>query len=202
MAEISARKEPTQARSRATVDAILEASARILIREGYAALSTNRVAAAAGVSIGSLYQYFGGKEAIVGALLDRHAEAMLTLVTEHLSGRVEAPVEEVVRELIRAMIEAHRVEPELHRVFAEQIPMHVFTRMRDMEVRITELLEAALLARRGSIRALDPRLAAFILGRAVEAITHAATLDHPERLDEALVGELTLLVTRYLEPPR
>mgnify|MGYP003597153915 FL=1 len=66
------RKEPKQSRARVTVEAILEATAHILTEGGYDALTTNHVAKRAGVSIGSLYQYYPSKEALVGELMDRH----------------------------------------------------------------------------------------------------------------------------------
>ena len=70
------RKRPRQARSKATVDTILDATTRVLVKQGFDGLSTNAVAAAAGVSIGSLYQYFPNKEALVLALIERHMEEM------------------------------------------------------------------------------------------------------------------------------
>src|SRR5208282_4089553 len=68
------RKLASQERSRSTVDALLEATARILVKEGYDRASTNRIAELAGVSIGSLYQYFPSKEALVAAVIDRHTQ--------------------------------------------------------------------------------------------------------------------------------
>src|SRR5258708_40228727 len=68
------RKLASQERSRSTVDALLEATARILVKEGYDQASTNRVAEVAGVSIGSLYQYFPSKEALIAAVIDRHTQ--------------------------------------------------------------------------------------------------------------------------------
>lgn len=74
---VNARKTPAQQRSLITVAAILEAAARILETEGLGAYSTNAVAARAGVSIGSLYQYFPNKDSITRALIRRNAEALL-----------------------------------------------------------------------------------------------------------------------------
>lgn len=74
---LSARKAPTQKRSVATVATILEAAARILETQGASAYSTNAVAARAGVSIGSLYQYFPSKDAITRALIQKNAMALL-----------------------------------------------------------------------------------------------------------------------------
>lgn len=74
------RKRPHQQRSAATVDAILEAAARILERRGLDALTTNAVAALAGVSIGSLYQYFPGKAAILAELIRRERLILLASI--------------------------------------------------------------------------------------------------------------------------
>src|SRR6185503_3042990 len=68
------RKRPRQARSRETVSAILAATSRVLVKHGFDGLTTNAVAEAAGVSIGSLYQYFPNKEALVAGLIERHVE--------------------------------------------------------------------------------------------------------------------------------
>src|SRR5215469_4101466 len=103
------RKSPAQKRSQLTVAALLKATAHILVKEGYESASTNRIAEAAGVSIGSLYQYFPSKEAL----------QLLRSVVERV--RAE-PVEVATRELVRVMIDAHRVDPKLHRALVEQVP--------------------------------------------------------------------------------
>ena len=74
------RKSASQERSRITIDTILEATARVLMKDGYDRASTNRIAAAAGVSIGSLYQYFPSKEALVAAVSERHSREVLQLM--------------------------------------------------------------------------------------------------------------------------
>ncbi|NUR10624.1 MAG: helix-turn-helix transcriptional regulator, partial [Bradyrhizobium sp.] len=77
------RKSALQARSRATVDALVEATARILVRDGFEKASTNRIADMAGVSVGSLYQYFPSKEALVAAVIDRHNEEIMARSAQH-----------------------------------------------------------------------------------------------------------------------
>src|ERR1041384_4380995 len=74
------RKQASQERSRATVDALVEATARILVREVFDKASTNRIAEAAGVSIGSLYQYYPSKEALVAAVIERHNRDLMQIV--------------------------------------------------------------------------------------------------------------------------
>src|SRR5271170_1138813 len=77
---INPRKNASQKRSRATVDALVEATARILVRDGFDKASTNRIAEVAGVSVGSLYQYFPSKEALVAAVIDRHSQEIMQTV--------------------------------------------------------------------------------------------------------------------------
>ena len=79
------RKQASQARSRATVDALIEATARILVREGFDKASTNRIAEQAGVSVGSLYQYYPSKEALVAAVIDRHNQQRMHVVRDALA---------------------------------------------------------------------------------------------------------------------
>ncbi|HQP19465.1 MAG TPA: helix-turn-helix domain-containing protein, partial [Phenylobacterium sp.] len=93
---ITPRKTPRQARAEATVEAIIEAAARILEREGLEAFNTNAIARQAGVSVGSLYQYFPGKDAVMAALIRRESQAfaraleaaLRTALSKSLAGAV------------------------------------------------------------------------------------------------------------------
>ena len=78
---LTARKQPRQARARLTVDAIFEATIQVLLSKGLSALTTTRVAERAGVSVGTLYQYFPQKQALLFALLQRHLEAVADAVS-------------------------------------------------------------------------------------------------------------------------
>ena len=113
------RKHASQERSRATVEALIEATARILVREDFDRASTNRIAEEAGVSIGSLYQYYPGKEALVAAVIDRHNRELMQVVRGALAEVASQPIEKAVRRLVAVAIEAHRIDPKLHRVLAE-----------------------------------------------------------------------------------
>ncbi|AUH53751.1 TetR family transcriptional regulator [Chromobacterium sp. ATCC 53434] len=107
------RKAPRQARSRAMVDAIVEAGARVLDARGWAGFTTNEVAGVAGVSIGSLYQYFPDKTALVDAIRRRHFDAVLETL------RLVAGGEAGPEALVDGMIAIHRDYPALHRVLLE-----------------------------------------------------------------------------------
>jgi len=196
------RKEASQERSRATVDALVEATARILVREGFDKASTNRIAEVAGVSVGSLYQYFPSKEALVAAVIERHRQEIMQVVRGELALAANQPMEQGVRTLVAVAVKAHRVDPKLHRVLAEQIPR--VGRLEKAETFNREnhaLFRAYLESHRDEIRAADLELAAFICVTAIEAVTHNAVLRHKmvsEEAMEALVDEATRLVLGYL----
>src|ERR1700739_3843123 len=116
------RREPQQLRARQTVDAILEAVIRILKREGPDAVSTNRIAEVAGVSIGSVYQYFPDKRAIFAALHQRHIEQIDRMMESALIQNASAPLDRLMRALVDAMIDAHSADPELHDLLLAQVP--------------------------------------------------------------------------------
>jgi AcrR family transcriptional regulator len=200
------RKIASQERSRATVDALIEATARVLIKQGYDRASTNKIAAVAGVSIGSLYQYFPSKEALVAAVIERHTKDLSQVVRDTLLKVVSRPIEIAARELVTAAIDAHRVDPKLHRILDEQVPRTGQLENIDAVVRnACALFRSYLEAHRGEIDIADLDLAAFILVTTVEALTHSAVLHRPDLLaDEnagAFVDEVTGLVLRYLRTP-
>jgi AcrR family transcriptional regulator len=196
----SPRKSPSQKRSQETVDAILAATAHILAKDGFDQATTNRIAARAGVSIGSLYQYFPNKESLVRALNDRHTRGILELLRVRYAEVREAPMPVAVRSIVSAMVEAHRVDPDLHRVLVAATPaVGALEETRHVEEAAAALLVAFLKARADELRPLDFELSAFLLVHSVEALTHAAVLEHPRLLkDEAFIDETTRMILGYL----
>jgi AcrR family transcriptional regulator len=194
------RKRPRQDRSRATVDSILEATARVLVKRGFDGLTTNLVADAAGVSIGSLYQYFPNKAALVAALVEKHVEGMTSLCFAELTRVAQLPPTQAIRSVIEVMIRAHAVEPELHRVLTEQVPrVGRMAKLREIEAITHRMVAGLLAARKAELAIEDPEMAAFVLVSAIDAITYRAALFAPELLrDPRLVDEACTMVRRYL----
>lgn len=197
------RKSASQERSRLTVDTLLEATTRVLVKEGYDRASTNKIAAVAGVSIGSLYQYFPSKEALVAAVSERHSHEVLQLIRNALVKVAARPIEVAAREFVSVAIDAHRVNPRLHRVLAEQVPR--IGRLENVEAINQEVfahIRGYLDAHRDEIGIADLDVAAFICVTAVDALTHAAVLRRPDILTdekaEKFVDEVADLVVRYL----
>jgi AcrR family transcriptional regulator len=199
--ELKPRKSPRQERSRGTVDAILTAAAQVFSTHGYAAGTTNRIAARAGVSIGSLYEYFPNKDALLVALLEAHIDEGEGLVRD-AAARLAAPANDLaatVRALVSLMVELHERDPRLHRVLFEEAPLppRVRRRLADGEARIAADL-AEFLDRHQEFKRGDAALAAQIVVQTVEALTHRLVL-HEKRTDTATrVGEISALVVAYL----
>jgi AcrR family transcriptional regulator len=187
------------------VDALLDATARVLVQEGYDRASTNRIAQVTGVSIGSLYQYFPSKEALVAGVVERHNREMMAVVRAALAKVADSPIEIAARELVAVMIHAHRVDPDLHRILVEQTPrIGRLDNVEAFEREAKALVRAYLETRRAEIAMDDLDLAAFVCVTTVEALTHAAVVRQPGSLEgdgaERLIDEVTRLVVGYLRP--
>jgi AcrR family transcriptional regulator len=198
------RKRPRQARSRATVEAILEATVRVLVARGYQGTTTIAVAARAGVSVGSLYQYFPNKESLVAALVDRHKAELVACVEAALAAAPEGDPRAAVRAFIRAGIDAHRIHPALHKVLAEQVPrVGRLKAAMDTSKALAARLAAYLARHRARLAVDDPEVAAFVVETAVEALVHRVVIERPEQIGTArLEAEATDLVMGYLFEPR
>jgi AcrR family transcriptional regulator len=194
------RKLPKQGRAKLTVDAILTATAHILIEEGYEATNTNRIAELAGVSIGSLYQYFPNKEALITSLASFHANEMAEMVESKLKDLSDAPMVVVFSEMVKACIAAHAANPKLHKILNEQTSrLGKIVEIENAERRIGGLLKGYLEKWRSHIKVKDLDLAVFILVHTVESLTHAALTEHPELFShQKLEQEVIDLLLSYL----
>jgi AcrR family transcriptional regulator len=179
------RRHPKQRRARQTVEAVLDAVIRILKREGFSAVTTNRIAEVAGVSIGSVYQYFPDKQAIFVALHRRHIDQVDRIIQTKLVEHAAAPLDDLMRAMIEGMIEAHSSDPELYHLLATSVP-HRADGTSDFAVRLHGAFHLALASRSHELkpeRDLD-RLA-FVVANQVESLSHAALFRRPPRLSLA-----------------
>jgi len=193
------RKEPRQARSKATVDAILTAAARILVEAGYERANVNDVARRAGVSVGSLYQYYPTKEALVSAVLQRDAERSTALYEAGLPEVAQGPVRAAVRECVRRALAVYAHEPGLRRVIAEVPSLASAVATPDWDEMIETAFREYMRFHRASFRPRNVDMAAKIVRVAVEAVVVDYTLKAPERLrSDELLNEVVDLVERYL----
>jgi AcrR family transcriptional regulator len=193
------RKKPVQKRSQVTVDAIIEAAARSFVREGYASATTNRIAEVAGVSVGSLYEYFPNKASLLLALISRQIDDMASLMRSRLAAVKGAPLEEIVRALVRAVIEAHYQNVELNRLLIAGTPRVAHWRhIEEVSFAFAELNRDAL-----AHLIPDPvRLehAAFTVETVVEALLQRAILFSHRLPGYRLEEEISGVLMGYLEP--
>ncbi len=167
------RKAPRQARSRATIEIILESAAHILGERGWAATTTNAVAETAGVSIGSLYQYFPNKLALVEAVRRRHFDEVLAVL--RAATDAATPRARRLAAFVDGMITVHRRFPATHRVLLEEAPRDAASEAthRRFEMEYRKGCDAFFTANmRGN--AADTEIAAQVLAAAVAGAVHDA----------------------------
>lgn len=193
------RKLPTQSRAKATYDAIITATAQVLAAEGLDGANTNRIAEVAGVSIGSLYQYFPNKDAMMQALIDRYAQRFVVHLSGFLSELGQEPARGAVRAYVRAMLELPREDPELHRAFVLIVFRLGHGCIQELETQLMQIVRAYLETQKSRILPKNLELATFVLVTTVESVTNIALLKHPEFIHtEAFEEELANIVMRYL----
>ncbi|WP_342587937.1 TetR/AcrR family transcriptional regulator [Rhizobium oryziradicis] len=168
------RKRPTQARSKVTVDAIIEAAARILSDHGWTGFTTNKVAEAAGVSIGSYYQYFPDKHALVDAIRERHLEDCRTVLKRVLERTL--PLQEFIEELVDGIIAIHSIHPGLHRVLLDEAPVAEAFRNPNsvFEIEYLDCYRAIVAKYRSGKNGIDNQTAGIVLSDAIDGIVHNA----------------------------
>ncbi|MCV7367965.1 TetR family transcriptional regulator [Mycolicibacterium duvalii] len=191
------RRTPRQRRSRDTVDTLVEAAAQVFSREGMTA-TTNRIAARAGLSIGTLYQYFPDKVALLRAVAHRHvrdADRRLTEVFDRLREQ-DAPFEETMRTLLDAVVDVHRDRPRLHALLHRMMPADPaeLTELQALEDRICD--EVAFHLKRCDRGGEDPELTARTVVHTVDAQLHRVMTRHGFDVDT-----LTRTVSLLAPPP-
>lgn len=198
------RKRPTQARARGTVEALLIAAAQVLIQFGYEGTTTARVAARAGVSVGSLYQYFPNKEALVAGLIEREAAELVEAVRSSLRSRASSTLEDCMRGVIHATITAHRLDPRLHEILHEQVPrvgrLQTAKRANDaLRMEIEKLL-------REQARDIEPPrdagTMASVIEAVIDALAHKAVFDRGVLSAPIAAREALALIMGYLKLPQ
>lgn len=197
------RRLPRQERARATVAAITEAAAQLLVERGYAKVSTNLIARQAGVSVGSLYQYFPNKESIYAAILDGHVAEMRTLGERALVVLADPALSfpAALRRVLESLVDVHRRDDDLMRVLEVEL-RQVFPHWRKPVEGEDELADhvARIIAARADCRTDRPEVAArlvlilcqevtrWLLHRAPRGVEAADYLEHTVRMCELAVG--------------
>jgi AcrR family transcriptional regulator len=196
----STRRVPTQERAQVTVEAVLDAAIKLLKRGGVSAITTNRIAETAGVSIGSVYQYFPDKRAIFIALHERHIVQVDSMIRRCMTDGDGATLEEFIALLIDGMIDLHRPDPELSELLQAGVP-HRAAGTPALSVRLYGPVRKALASRSKELgRANNLDMQAFFLSNMIEAFGHAIVLRRPAGLSLARAKAETLrAILAYLQ---
>lgn len=178
---------------------ILDTAAKLLEERGYDDLTTRHVAERAGVSVGSLYQYFPNKESLVHALLIEHLEQAAALRPPALD-RDDLPLDERIRAVVDWFLASHAASPALHRSLTEAAaPVFGVARVREMERAFHRTVLEALRPYTSEIQRDNLDIAAFVVAQTLEGLTHSAVIHHPELLKgETLRREISVLLLGYL----
>jgi AcrR family transcriptional regulator len=196
--QVLPRKRPTQRRATVTTDAILIAVEQVLERDGLDGLTTNRVAAVAGVSIGSLYQYFPNKQALVRELHERYLAQTLDGCRALLAACDGVPLGLVCQRTAAVLVAMRERQRPIHRWLIELRSEVGF------QERYRELLDgfayevARFLARRPDVRFEDPRAAAWVIVHALEGIVQAVAARGREVEIAPLASAACELIGAYL----
>ncbi len=184
------RKPPVQGRSRDTVELILSAAAQIFELHGYAAGTTNRIAERAGVSIGTLYQYYPSKEAIAVALVERHIDETSRRLDEWVAHMIAErhDLRAALHDYVNAMLDMHFGRPRLQHILLEETPLPDRVHLALVE---SERLAASTVGRFlrmfSQVHHGDPERAAFIMVQTVESLTHRFAA-HPD--EQQIIGRI------------
>jgi AcrR family transcriptional regulator len=172
---VRSRKAPSQERSRATVDAVLAAAAHILEKRGLGALNTNAVAERAGVSIGSLYQYFSSKDAILVALIERESAIFANEMAQAADAANGGSVGEDIAGLLRFGLSHHLQKPDLARLLEVEFQRLAPSIDRGAFRARSRAAMVRLLARhRAAIQPEDLEIAAHDLGVIAKGLMESA----------------------------
>ncbi|WP_167102491.1 TetR/AcrR family transcriptional regulator [Mycobacterium sp. DL592] len=196
------RKQPRQRRAQATIERIVDAGARVLVEYGYDGASTNRIAEEAGLSPGSVYQYFRDKDAIVLSVMQR--------LNDDLTGRIAAAVplttalslHELARSVVTSLLDALASQSDLLAAFLDRVPrMASGSPFGDLLSRAGELTYLQLVANRNWVRHEDFEVTTWFI---VETTSHLAlryVVDKPAIPRDRFIDELTALLVGYAYRP-
>jgi AcrR family transcriptional regulator len=198
----NSRRKPRQERARETVEAIVEAAAQVFDRHGYAAGTTNRIAERAGVSIGTLYQYFPNKDAIVVELARRHLAQLESTAWPALNALVEhvPPLRDGLTAIVLGTVELHKQTPGLQRVLFEETPRsdEIRRMLLDFFARVSGLI-GDYLAACPEVNVADPGLAGRMVTVVVDEVTHGAVIHPVNGEDPGVYARETItMLERYL----
>ncbi|WP_288421390.1 TetR/AcrR family transcriptional regulator [uncultured Acinetobacter sp.] len=194
------RKSPVQARSTATIEVLHEATIQVLLKEGIVKCNTTRIAERAGVSVGSIYQYYPNRDSLLAAVLQRHLDSVAEKIEELCLKYEKTSIKTLISALVDEIILAKLINPEeskaLYAISGERGGLDLSKRMNDrMLAAISNLLESA-----SDIEFDDSQIIAeFVLGAIMGLIRRVLENQVTDKVEQVLESHLKLMVVAYLQ---
>ncbi|MGE4426695.1 MAG: TetR/AcrR family transcriptional regulator [Solirubrobacteraceae bacterium] len=201
----NARRKPTQVRSREMVERLVDATARVLERDGYAAASTNAVAREAGASPGSLYRYFSDKDELLVAVTERFVDrfgASLEPAVRHAA--LQADPADAIRTVMEGVLSALEAQADLMRVLLERVPpVDQAAAIHGIRTRLTAFVFQALALRRDTLRHDDVERITWSMVELAQHLPVRYVLDRPPIARDDFLDDVvrTLLVQAFPDGP-
>jgi len=194
------RKSPVQARSTATIEVLHEATIQVLLKEGIVKCNTTRIAERAGVSVGSIYQYYPNRDSLLAAVLQRHLDSVAEKIEEFCLKYEKTSIRTLISALVNEIILAKLSNPEeskaLYAISGERGGLDLSKRMNDrMLAAVSNLLESA-----SDIEFDDSQIVAeFVLGAIMGLIRRVLENQVTDKVEQVLESHLKLMVVAYLQ---
>lgn len=198
------RKQPVQQRSQKMVESLIDAAGHIIAEQGLDHFTTVEVAARAGVSVGSLYQYFANKETLLAALLDRMTRQLGEVVNRTVPPLLSADLETMVRGLLQAALEFFGSDEGLYlELLRNWYRLDIGRSLHHFEQNMMDVTRAYLLTHTAELRIDNVAAKQFVVTNSVvfTLLRYLSLPQQPLFEREQLVEELTGLIARYLRPP-
>ena len=190
-------KNPTQERSRQTVATILEACSRLLISEGFYAITTDKIAKEAGVSIGSLYQFFGNKESVVQAVVKNLLEEDKKILTEKMRSISPLPAEQRVRAMLEAAFDICRRNSELR---AKLTTIQYYVAEASYMTETVRFFQEVVKYNLPAIPGRDMEKVSYVLVNAFIGMVNTMCVDQPDYInDPGTLKEMSALLFKFLD---
>lgn len=198
---LSPRKKPVQARAQSTIHHILDASAQILNQTGEEEFTTNKVAVKAGVSIGSLYQYFPNKDSIISALMENFMQQQFDIIKKEMSRQRGKSLESTIRAIVRASLESKRKTTRFNRFLAQMVfKIDGMKQLQRADQEIAEYFKGIVMEYKNELREGDLDWMIFNMINIMKMLPVCVIFSPERQLDDpAFEDELCLLMFRYLK---
>lgn len=196
------RKIPSQERSRKTMSAIYDAAAHVFAEIGYAEATTDQIAERAGIAIGTLYNYFSGKEAVLYGLWEQHENEIKSIVQQVVrdirrQGFIDRGLVPILIHVVFELVSYEKVQNRLF-VSPTGLPETILQKRRELGLYIEEAMEAVF-RDFANVRIMNPKIGVHIIWAITQAVVHDYVLLPSHEIErEDLITELSDLMTRYV----